>query len=137
MIFRAIVGSLMVVILVLVITTVVFWGKGKRAENQFLQATSDLKTEREISQDLRTQVEQAQKNSETLTEQLNLEREALRRYQLNSQEVNASFVQQKESIRILDRENKEFNNWGNTALPGSIIGMLNEGSAKASHSNQD
>lgn len=137
MIFRAIVGSLLVVILALVIATVVLWGKGQRSANQYTQAASDLKTLQLANDQLRTSLSEAQANSETLAEQLKLERESLQNYQAQKQEISSTLLHKKETIRILERENQAVNDWSNTPLPIHIIGVLNQASTSPRNRDQD
>lgn len=137
MIFRAIVGSLLVVILALVIAIVVLWGKGQRSANQFAQAASDLKEMQLANDQLRTSLSEAQANSETLADQLKLERESLQNYQAQKQEISSTLLQKKETIRILERENQVVNDWSNTPLPIHIVGVLNQASTIPRNRDKD
>jgi len=137
MIFRAIVGSLLAVILALVIATVVLWGKGQRSANQFAQAASDLKEMQLANDQLRTSLSEAQANSETLAVQLKLERESLQKYQAQKQEISNSLLQKKETIRILERENQVVNDWSNTPVPIHIVGLLNQANSTARSRDKD
>lgn len=135
--FRAIVGSLLAVILVLAVTTVVLWGQGQNKAKQFAQAESALAAEKKITTELRSNLSIAQETSEKLTEQLKNEREALQVYQSKTKQLHTSLLEQQEKIRILEREDKIFRDWGNDALPFSVIGLLNQADSGTSDRNSN
>ncbi len=134
---RALIGSLCAAIVVLAITAICLWGWGQKNVNKAIQADRSLEVEKGISSDLRTNLETAQNSNSALTEQLQHERELVQTYQAKSKNLNSDLLTKQDQVRILEREDKTFSDWGNTALPNSIVGMLNQVSTKASHRNQN
>lgn len=135
--FKAIVASLLAVILALAVSTFVLWGQGQHKASKIAQAESDLKSEQAVSAELRTSLKVAEESSHKLSEQLKTEREAFQTYQAKTKVLNDRLLDQQEKLRILEREDQAFRDWGNDVLPISIIGLLNKAGTTTSDYNSD
>lgn len=135
--FKAIVASLLAVILALAVSTFVLWGQGQHKASKIAQAESDLKSEQAVNAELRTSLKVAEESSLKLSEQLKTEREAFQTYQAKTKVLNDRLLDQQEKLRILEREDQTFRDWGNDVLPISIIGLLNKAGTTTSDYNSD
>lgn len=123
---RALIGSLCAAIVVLAITAICLWGWGQRNENKAIRAERSLEVEQGVSKDLRINLQTAQNSNTELAGQLQRERQLLQEYQAKTASLNKELLMQKEAIRILEREDKEFYSWSNTLLPISVVGLLTD-----------
>lgn len=125
------------VIIALSITAVSLWGWGEKNSAKAADLARSLENEKAISSDLRVSLEAAQQTNSDLKSQLEYERQLLQDLQVDSQNLTTDFVQKQQEIRILKREDKEYSDWGNTALPVSVVGVLTKPTKTATDSNKN
>lgn len=129
--------ALIAVIFALVITAVCLWAWGLHNSDNAVELARSLENQKNISSDLRASLTASQKTNKDLTEQLQYERQLLQDLQTDSQGLTNDFIGTQDQLRILRREDKEYSDWANTALPISVVGVLAKPTRTASHSDKD
>lgn len=125
MILQPISKILGILCIILLIVVLLFYGRMKASEVQYIAAEKDLKQEKNISSELAAHLELSQNESNRLTKQLKEQEKAFQDYKVKADNLNKELLDSREKIRVLEREDAEVKSWSDITLPTGVIGLLN------------